>query len=369
MQGIIKTYLPTKHYGFIKGDDGRDYFFHVQDLLNSRDVVKLCEAVRMQFAAVTTEKGDRAKALVLENASVPVDTYVPPEKFLTSSAAQIEGWTVLEHSDWLVHGTSRGDPANARREAISHAQAIGANGLLDLEYFTTTGSEQGTGSGIHHFTIHHYRGRAVVFGRRHAHGQPRLALVGVNAQADSYLQSRDNQEQQERARTRWWAAAALGVLVLLVFTDGPLQSLAPLFGLVAGAVFFTRWYQHRFDFKNAGENIPLLHAPWEEGSRKGRGATQASVRRSKHANRHGVRSFVVDEAKLAAAIQERHTPLPNAAASGASLFDDFRSDNTDLNAYQWTDDSASGFTANVDGTPMFGDWDIKGNAYGVADAD
>ena len=27
MQGEIKTYLPDKHYGFIKGDDSKDYFF------------------------------------------------------------------------------------------------------------------------------------------------------------------------------------------------------------------------------------------------------------------------------------------------------------------------------------------------------
>jgi len=333
MQGTIKSYLPSKHYGFIKGDDGRDYFFHVQDLLNSRDVVKLCEAVRIQFAAVTTEKGDRAKALVLENASVPVDTYVPPEEFLTSSATQIGGWTVLEHSDWLVHGTSRGDPANARREAISHAQAIGANGLLDLEYFTTTGSEQGTGSGIHHFTIHHYRGRAVVLGRRHAHGQPRLALVGVNARADSYLQSRGNQEQQQRARTRWWAAAALGVLVLLVFTDGPLQSLAPLFGLVAGAVFFTRWYRHRFDFKSAGENTPLFFAPVSDVQlRHAKKSPKAPGQQLKISNHSGIRSFTVDEQKLAVATRERQ-----------QLINDNSSDQVSTRR-----------THNIDGTPMMG---------------
>ena len=28
MKGTITTYLPEKLYGFIKGDDGKDYFFH-----------------------------------------------------------------------------------------------------------------------------------------------------------------------------------------------------------------------------------------------------------------------------------------------------------------------------------------------------
>ena len=28
MKGTISTYLPEKQYGFIKGEDGKDYFFH-----------------------------------------------------------------------------------------------------------------------------------------------------------------------------------------------------------------------------------------------------------------------------------------------------------------------------------------------------
>lgn len=314
MQGTIKSYFPEKLYGFIIGDDGRDYFFHAQDLLDSRDIVRLCEAVKMQFAPTVTPKGDRAKALMLAEAGVPVDTYLAPDRFLTSAESEINGWTVLERSDWLVHGSGRGDPAHARSEAIFHAQSIGANGLLELEYFKTTGSEPGTGSGIHHFTIHHYRGRAAVLGKRHAHGQPRLAMIGVNAMAEIQLQKIVVGDQNSRRRERWWLAAALIIFVLLLFSDGNLHSLAPLYGVILGVVVFARWHRRRSDFKNAPENAPLFYAPLTVDSPRRISKSKRMVRPGRESNRQFIRSFVVDESKLTLAIQARRANQENQAS-------------------------------------------------------
>lgn len=43
MQGTIKTSLPEKQYGFIKGDDGKDYFFHESQFKDKTHIGKLCE--------------------------------------------------------------------------------------------------------------------------------------------------------------------------------------------------------------------------------------------------------------------------------------------------------------------------------------
>jgi cold shock CspA family protein len=43
MKGTIKTYLPEKQYGFIKGDDGKDYFFHESEFRVKSNIGKLCE--------------------------------------------------------------------------------------------------------------------------------------------------------------------------------------------------------------------------------------------------------------------------------------------------------------------------------------
>lgn len=333
MQGTIKAYLPDKRYGFIKGDDGRDYFFHASDLLSACDAAKLCEAVRMRFASVTTSKGDRAKALVLDQEIVAADTFIEPDRFVTSRAASVDGWAVLERSDWLVHGASRGDPKTALREAISHAQSIGANGLVDLEYFKTTGSEPGTGSGIHHFTIHHFRGRAVMLGKRHAKGRPRQDILGINLKAENHQHKLKDEERQTKARRRLWVLAALGALAVMLFSDGPLHGLAPLFGLVVGVVFFVKWYRSRFDFKNADENTPLFFAPVSDVKlRHAKKSPKTLEQQFKISNHSGIRGFTVDEQKLAAAIRERQQLINHDSSDRVS----------------------TRRTHNIDGTPMMG---------------
>ena len=43
MIGTVKSYLSDKNYGFIKGEDGKDYFFHDSSLKDKKDINKLCE--------------------------------------------------------------------------------------------------------------------------------------------------------------------------------------------------------------------------------------------------------------------------------------------------------------------------------------
>ena len=45
MKGFIKTYLSEKEYGFIKGDDNKDYFFHNSSLKDKNKKDKLCEGL------------------------------------------------------------------------------------------------------------------------------------------------------------------------------------------------------------------------------------------------------------------------------------------------------------------------------------
>lgn len=63
MEGTVKWFNKTKGYGFIKGDDGKEYFVHVNDvppgtLLKDNDPVT--------FETVKTERGVKAQQVALK---------------------------------------------------------------------------------------------------------------------------------------------------------------------------------------------------------------------------------------------------------------------------------------------------------------
>lgn len=58
MNGVVKFFNESKNYGFITGDDGKDYFFHSSGVENN-DI--LAEGNKVSFE---TEKGDRGEKAV-----------------------------------------------------------------------------------------------------------------------------------------------------------------------------------------------------------------------------------------------------------------------------------------------------------------
>jgi cold shock CspA family protein len=185
MKGTINTYLPEKNYGFIKGDDGKDYFFHESEFRDKSHIGKLCEEAFVKFDQQATPKGYKAKNCSLINPS-EVLTFVTPDEFITSRSKSVRGWDIIEHSNWIVHGTSSNSPDLAKRDVIDRATRIGANALVNLEYYKTTGSEAGTGRGTHYYTIHNFRGRPVTLAKRNSKGNLRLDdLTGLNQRAEA----------------------------------------------------------------------------------------------------------------------------------------------------------------------------------------
>lgn len=67
MRGTVKNWLPDKGYGFIKGDDGADYFVHWSEILMESRRKKLKEGQRVTFDAEKSEKGWAAVAVRPDN--------------------------------------------------------------------------------------------------------------------------------------------------------------------------------------------------------------------------------------------------------------------------------------------------------------
>lgn len=217
MKGTVKTYLPEKKYGFIKGDDGKDYFFHASGFKNSDQVSKICEESVVEFDQQATPKGYKAKSCTLINPA-DVFTYVVPDEFITSKSSGVRGWEVMELSDWVVHGSSSHSPDAAKKEVIRRAKQIGANALIDVEYYKATGSASGSGSGVYHYTIHNFRGRAVMLGKRNSLGKYTVGdLTGVNQRAGglkAHLVKKTKTNEMKRFGV-WLGVLASALIALL----------------------------------------------------------------------------------------------------------------------------------------------------------
>lgn len=165
MIGTVTSYLSDKNYGFIKGEDGKDYFFHDSSLKDKKDINKLCEDLVLEFEQKATAKGYSAVNIRLLDDNITLK-YNIPDTVYVSKQDEIKGWEVIEESDWIITGTSSESPDSAKEDLINKANLIGANAIFYTNYYKTTGSEAGTGRGIHHFTIHNYKGRAMNIGKK-----------------------------------------------------------------------------------------------------------------------------------------------------------------------------------------------------------
>lgn len=250
MKGIIKTYVPEKKYGFIKGDDEKDYFFHLDAFKDPRHKDKICDDVLVEFEPTPTPKGYKAQNCSLLDPS-DVSTFIVPDEFLTSRAMTIKGWEIVEMGDWIVHGSSRSSPDAARSDLIDSAMHVRANALVGTSYYKTTGSEAGTGNGIHHYTIHNFRARIAIVARRSPKGEFSTDdLRGLNQRAVIEKQRLvELNIQSIKKRNLIWAGI-VGISVLLLAASDSSGSIfaiifiAPLIGLALGkSTNYDYWLQ------------------------------------------------------------------------------------------------------------------------------
>lgn len=64
MKGIVKTLVANRNFGFIKGNNGGEYFFHRQDFNGHWEDLeadhKIAQNVEVTFDTVESPKGPRA---------------------------------------------------------------------------------------------------------------------------------------------------------------------------------------------------------------------------------------------------------------------------------------------------------------------
>lgn len=164
MKGLLKTFLSEKGYGFIKGEDDKDYFFHVNELKNKSQINLLAEDITIEFEQSVNQKGYKAINCAVLNSS-EFKLYTEPDSFIQSKSPTVNGWSFVRKASWIVHGSSKDSPDAAKNDLMFKSKRIGANAVVSMEYYKTTGRE-----GNYRFTIHNYRASPVCLGKKHPTG-------------------------------------------------------------------------------------------------------------------------------------------------------------------------------------------------------
>lgn len=219
MEGTVKSFLPSKGYGFVRGDDGNDYYLHGRDMLDGHAPR---QGLRVAFEEAATPKGYRARR-VRQLAAAIGGRYVTPSQVVETKGSEFAEWEVLESIPWYIIGTSRDSPDAAQADLRAHAREIGANAVMLVQYFKTKGSEAGTGRGVHHFTIHNFRAVPAVVGRAAgSEGAVREDLVGMSREIEQVAGQLARKREERRRRGIVCIVAGVAAMGVGVALAGPM---------------------------------------------------------------------------------------------------------------------------------------------------
>lgn len=198
MTGTIKTFSTEKGFEFIKGDNGKDYFFHKNNVKN-KDLIS--DEALVNFEEKATPKGYSAINIKIEKQS-NIEKYNVPETIFVSKEGKVNGWETIEKSDWFISGGSINSPDEAKRLMLERAKMIGANAVINMTYNKTTGEEPGTGTGTHYFSIHHFNGVAVSIGKKNLNGsKTKEELTIINKKAPVLKEYLKNKTESSENKT------------------------------------------------------------------------------------------------------------------------------------------------------------------------
>ncbi len=143
MKGQVVSFIVGKNYGFIKGDDGESYFFHLSSLKDKSSKSKVTKNAYVLFDPSPTPKGNAAK-----NISI-LDTFYRKRLvpfFVTKEASPKHGEIEQHHA---LSTPYYDDPNEAREYLKLMAMTVGCNAILNFHIRRETFSE-----GNYNYTMH-----------------------------------------------------------------------------------------------------------------------------------------------------------------------------------------------------------------------
>ena len=178
--GSVVSFVPVKACGFIKGEDGKHYFFHRDDVEGQ---ITLMAGQIVTFEPCSSPEGSKAKCVLPRPGPIPI--YVDPHNFVWSEYGPPRGMRRV-----LIIGSGRSrsrDPYEARRLLIEAAKKSGANAVLQASLSKYTEEEACSN---YRYTMHRF--------------DAQFAVVKVIRTTSDPLLIADSQAQM-RVLQDWWA--------------------------------------------------------------------------------------------------------------------------------------------------------------------
>jgi cold shock CspA family protein len=179
MVGLVTNYNSEKRYGFLKGDDGQSYFFHVTDVMGDLQIAVNSAA---SFEPSISPKGLRARHVVIREtsalgpqvgsspqASRPRTVYCEPDHFIMTRGPGVQGYEIERIIAEDCWGEAF-DPNQAKAKLEEYAVSLGANAIVSmyLEKYSAPVYHWALAAiaGDYHRTMHRFHGTAVVLKKR-----------------------------------------------------------------------------------------------------------------------------------------------------------------------------------------------------------
>lgn len=232
MNGVIAKYFEDKGYGFIRGEDGIDYFFHYTALKSTTDQIHLKPGCTLSFVPSRSERGPQGTEISIKttlNKSLPTERYsfTNGEVWRTKKDS-FAGYEILKRANYIIVGStsSSGEsPDDARNDMLAKAADIGANAIICEEYSRGTGR-----SGNYRYTTHHFSGRPVVIGKANHKGllKSEISLPDLDGRIRELIEN-----AQQKQIMKYVAFAFIFIAILFI---GTIVFDSLLVGFICGSV-------------------------------------------------------------------------------------------------------------------------------------
>ncbi|HEK3608622.1 cold shock domain-containing protein [Pseudomonas aeruginosa] len=150
LTGVVRSFMPEKGFGFIQGNDQRDYFVHVSSVEGGM----LVDGQSVEFDGQPSPKGYRALKVVPGDLPPPPGyAYESPKRLIWTQDSEARGFETI-----FVLGTAwaeSNNPNEAREMLKKHCLDNGGNAVLNVNLHKYSQNE---GCSNYRFTVHRYSG-------------------------------------------------------------------------------------------------------------------------------------------------------------------------------------------------------------------
>jgi len=170
MKGKVTRYLKEKSFGFIKGEDGNDYFFHKNSFNPKLENKDIFSGLPVSFDPNLNKKGFNAKdCKIVGDFKSNQEKYKFPSEVLHSKTDRVKGYQVLSMPDYEISVTRRSND-EAFNEIKQLCKKLGGNAILSLKHERQKRSKPGRGNGTYYYNVNVLTAVPALVGRREQFG-------------------------------------------------------------------------------------------------------------------------------------------------------------------------------------------------------